>query len=85
MLTELGVCMLRNTRERVQWAVWIDAFFAGNSEDPKMLESLTGGAKVEAIFSEVFTEAVYAVEIQEKLDVELSQTLIKNCAGIGGD
>ena len=49
-----------------------------------LVSELTGGARIEGIFNDVFAPAITEIDILEQLGADEVQTLIRNVSGIGG-
>jgi len=53
-------------------------------ENQDLVSELTGGARIEGIFNDVYAPAVSEIDIVEQLGADEVQTLIRNVSGIGG-
>ena len=53
-------------------------------ENQDLVSELTGGARIEGIFNDVYAPAVSEIDILEQLGADEVQTLIRNVSGIGG-
>ena len=53
-------------------------------DGPSLTRELTGGARIEGIFHDVFAPAIGDIDILEQLGADEVQTLIRNVSGLGG-
>ncbi|GMI49084.1 hypothetical protein TrCOL_g3742 [Triparma columacea] len=53
-------------------------------DGPSLTRELTGGARIEGIFNDVFAPAIGDIDILEQLGADEVQTLIRNVSGLGG-
>ncbi|GMH47258.1 hypothetical protein TrLO_g8668 [Triparma laevis f. longispina] len=53
-------------------------------ENQDLVTELTGGARIEGIFNDVYAPAISEIDILEQLGADEVQTLIRNVSGIGG-
>lgn len=53
-------------------------------DGPSLTRELTGGARIEGIFHDVFAPAISDIDILEQLGADEVQTLIRNVSGLGG-
>ena len=53
-------------------------------ENQDLVSELTGGARIEGIFNDVYAPAIQEIDILEQLGADEVQTLIRNVSGIGG-
>jgi len=53
-------------------------------ENQDLITELTGGARIEGIFNDVYAPAIAEIDILEQLGADEVQTLIRNVSGLGG-
>eukprot|EP00519_Triparma_laevis_P014613 CAMPEP_0182490442 /NCGR_PEP_ID=MMETSP1321-20130603/296_1 /TAXON_ID=91990 /ORGANISM="Bolidomonas sp., Strain RCC1657" /LENGTH=789 /DNA_ID=CAMNT_0024692615 /DNA_START=6 /DNA_END=2375 /DNA_ORIENTATION=- len=53
-------------------------------ENQDLVTELTGGARIEGIFNDVYAPAISEIDILEQLGADEVQTLIRNVSGLGG-
>ncbi|GMI35661.1 hypothetical protein TeGR_g13031 [Tetraparma gracilis] len=89
-LTDIGEEDPRRTRMEITEVILNFSDQFKNSIDGRLGENqdlvteLTGGARIEGIFNDVYAPAISEIDILEQLGADEVQTLIRNVSGLGG-
>ena len=89
-LTDIGEEDPRRTRMEITEVILNFSDQFKNSIDGRLGENqdlvteLTGGARIEGIFNDVYAPAISEIDILEQLGANEVQTLIRNVSGLGG-